>query len=265
MAPITAAGSSAASASRATSTHHTPSGWPSSAPAATCKARRVLPQPPAPVSVNSRTPPSSSPTWASSRRRPTKLVSSPGRLVVGMLSERNAVPALSCRQHPLGFFPTSAAGRSGRTLAIVSILKPRRLRFPRNSDGPHPIQRVGRAAMGAWDRRRPRTVALRCRNRWRSAATVHRQLNLGGHHATSHHSFSGGHSGGRRSYSRGGRRSRCWHGIGVRHGTSDRRYWRPTNLRSPFYRSFAGLPPESGRWPIFVVATRRCQTAPPRT
>ena len=85
--PATSAGS-ARGARGARSTNHTPPGHgqpsgapaPASTPAAAWSARRVLPTPPAPVSVTSARAASSRRTSASSRPRPTKLVSWRGRL-----------------------------------------------------------------------------------------------------------------------------------------------------------------------------------------
>ena len=75
-----AAGTSAPAASGARSTNQTPSGYPSMASAAACRARRVLPVPPVPVRVSSRVVARSRATSASSRSRPTKLVTCRGRL-----------------------------------------------------------------------------------------------------------------------------------------------------------------------------------------
>ena len=66
--------------------------------AAAWRARRVFPLPPAPVSVIRREVPSSRPTSATSRSRPTKLVSCRGRLLGRASSDRRA---------------GNAAGRSG--------------------------------------------------------------------------------------------------------------------------------------------------------
>ena len=63
-------------------------GTPSRASAAACRARRVLPVPPGPVRVSSRWAASSAATSASSRSRPTKLVSCRGRLCGSASSER---------------------------------------------------------------------------------------------------------------------------------------------------------------------------------
>ena len=71
---------SAGSASAASSTSHTPSGWSSSAARATCSANLVLPEPPAPVSVTSLAAGNSFAISASSRSRPMNDVSSTGRL-----------------------------------------------------------------------------------------------------------------------------------------------------------------------------------------
>ena len=67
-------------ASDASSTYQTPSGWRSLRSAAIWSARRVLPQPPEPVSVTSRFASSSSPTSRSSLVRPMNDVSCAGRL-----------------------------------------------------------------------------------------------------------------------------------------------------------------------------------------
>jgi hypothetical protein len=62
--------------SAATSTNHTPSGNARRTSAAACRASRVLPTPPAPVSVTSRDADSRPRTPASSSRRPTKVAGS---------------------------------------------------------------------------------------------------------------------------------------------------------------------------------------------
>ena len=77
----TVAATRSASLSGARSANHTPSPVPSSSPAATCSASRVLPAPPAPVSVTSRDPPTSSRTAASSASRPMKLDTGAGKLL----------------------------------------------------------------------------------------------------------------------------------------------------------------------------------------
>jgi hypothetical protein len=65
----------------ARSTNQTPSAVPSSCSAAACRARRVLPQPPAPASVTSREDVMSFPISFSSCSRPTNALSWPGRLL----------------------------------------------------------------------------------------------------------------------------------------------------------------------------------------
>ena len=81
---VTNAGSR--TASRAT--NQTPSGKSSAAVAATWSERRVFPVPPGPVSDSSRVPRSSSPASASSRSRPTNVVSWVGRLFGRASSDR---------------------------------------------------------------------------------------------------------------------------------------------------------------------------------
>ena len=88
-AAATAWGARAGSARGASSTSHTPSGYAGSTSAAARRARRVLPTPPAPVSVTRRWAPSSAATAASSRSRPTKLVSCRGRLFGSASSVRS--------------------------------------------------------------------------------------------------------------------------------------------------------------------------------
>ncbi len=73
-------GTSAGSASVASSTNQTPSMKSDSSRAATCSERRVFPQPPGPVSVTSLDESSSPMISSVSSLRPTKLVASPGRL-----------------------------------------------------------------------------------------------------------------------------------------------------------------------------------------
>jgi hypothetical protein len=82
-AAATAEATSAGSASAARETYRTPSRRAPPARAAASSARRVLPTPPGPVSVSSRAPRSRRLTSASSRSRPTKLVSGTGRLPGG--------------------------------------------------------------------------------------------------------------------------------------------------------------------------------------
>ena len=74
------------SPSRARSANHAPSPAPSASPAATCRARRVLPAPPAPVNVTSRQAPTSRRTSASSPSRPMKLDAGAGRLLRSVVS-----------------------------------------------------------------------------------------------------------------------------------------------------------------------------------
>ncbi len=73
-------GASAGSVSDAKSANQVPSGYACTSSPASSIARRVLPQPPAPVSVSSRVPSSSSRSSLISRSRPTKLVTCVGRL-----------------------------------------------------------------------------------------------------------------------------------------------------------------------------------------
>ena len=77
--------------SGARSANHTPSPDPSTSPAATCSANRVLPAPPAPVSVTSRERSTSRRTAASSASRPMKLDTCAGKLVrsPGLSSDRS--------------------------------------------------------------------------------------------------------------------------------------------------------------------------------
>jgi hypothetical protein len=87
--PATACVTRAGSASAASSVSHAPSGNPSSASAATWRARRVLPAPPVPVSVKSRVPPSRARASRISASRPTNDVSWAGRLCAKASRERN--------------------------------------------------------------------------------------------------------------------------------------------------------------------------------
>ena len=100
-------GTRAGSVSGASSTSHTPSGWASTASAAACRARRVLPVPPGPVSVSRRCVESRRATSASSRSRPTKLVSCTGQVVragVQAAQRREVGRQVRVQQlrHPLG-------------------------------------------------------------------------------------------------------------------------------------------------------------------
>src|SRR5215212_1240041 len=79
-ASATALGTSASSESGANSTSHTPSGYASRRSRDTSRARRVLPEPPAPVSVSSLLISSSRLTSSISRSRPMKLLLGAGRL-----------------------------------------------------------------------------------------------------------------------------------------------------------------------------------------
>ncbi len=80
-APTTACGRSSRSESEANPAHHAPSSNPSATWFATSSARRVLPEPPGPVRVRRRVPPSRPLTSAISQLRPTKLLSSSVRLL----------------------------------------------------------------------------------------------------------------------------------------------------------------------------------------
>ncbi len=71
------------SASGASSTSQAPSPWPSTRSPARCSISRVLPVPPTPTSVTSRSRSSAPRIWRSSRERPTNEVSSGGRFVRG--------------------------------------------------------------------------------------------------------------------------------------------------------------------------------------
>ena len=71
---------SAGSLTSASSTTHAPPGNPRTRSVAARIASRVLPTPPGPTRLTSRAPASFDRTSASSRRRPTKLVASAGRL-----------------------------------------------------------------------------------------------------------------------------------------------------------------------------------------
>ena len=71
IAEATASATSAASVTVSSSTHQTPSGHCSAWSAATCAASRVLPEPPAPVSVTNRSPRSRSRTAMRSASLPT--------------------------------------------------------------------------------------------------------------------------------------------------------------------------------------------------
>ena len=76
-----AAAARSPSCSGARSTNHTPSPDPSASPAAACSPSRVLPAPPAPVSVTRRDPSSRRWTSASWASRPMKLDACAGRLL----------------------------------------------------------------------------------------------------------------------------------------------------------------------------------------
>ena len=76
----TAAGNRCASPNPPSSTSQTPSGKRSKSPAATSKARRVLPVPPGPVSVTRRNWSNRARTAAISAWRPMKLLNKTGRL-----------------------------------------------------------------------------------------------------------------------------------------------------------------------------------------
>src|SRR5215208_2456292 len=83
-AEATACGTRSGSESGASSTHHTPSSKQSTISVASTRAKRVLPEPPAPVRVSRRVLSANTPlSSAISRSRPTKLVSCRGRLFFG--------------------------------------------------------------------------------------------------------------------------------------------------------------------------------------
>ena len=90
-ASATARGTSDGSLTGASSTSQTPSPRSSSTSAAAWRARRVFPDPPAPVSVTRRPVPSSPTTSASSSTRPTNGLSEAGRLLgsSGLSSDRS--------------------------------------------------------------------------------------------------------------------------------------------------------------------------------
>ncbi len=77
----TAWGTRSGSESGASSTSHTPSSYSSTNAEATARARRVLPEPPGPVSVSKRASASRPSTSEISRSRPTRPVSWRGRLL----------------------------------------------------------------------------------------------------------------------------------------------------------------------------------------
>ncbi len=110
MASPSAGPTASGSASGASSTHHAPSGKQSSRSAAVCAASRVLPQPPAPVSVSSRVSLRAAAMSSSSCSRPTKLVSCSGRLFGSASSERSG---------------SALAGRSGWFSAKTCSGRPR--------------------------------------------------------------------------------------------------------------------------------------------
>ena len=91
---------SAPSATAANSTHHTPSGTSLKVSAASCMAKRVLPQPPAPVSVTSRCCRIACSNCCNSSTRPTKLDRRTGRLVGSAPNERrggkSATASMGC-------------------------------------------------------------------------------------------------------------------------------------------------------------------------
>ncbi len=82
MALATAAGTWPGSDTGASSTKKVPPVRSSASRAATSTARRVLPDPPAPVTVTRRQDRTSEPTSACSASRPTKLLRYVGRLLV---------------------------------------------------------------------------------------------------------------------------------------------------------------------------------------
>lgn len=127
-----------ASESAASPTHHTPSSNRSARPEATASARRVLPLPPAPVSVTSRAsvPRRLRRSWISPSR-PTKLVNCNGSLVCGGgLEPRSAGNSMS---RPRSASDTSRDGRveSGMSRSCSqSILFSGIIYTPRRSRGP---------------------------------------------------------------------------------------------------------------------------------
>ena len=95
----------------ARSTHHTPPGKRSSTSAPTRAASLVLPTPPEPVSVTSRSRPSSSASAASSATRPISGVVSAGRLCRYVSSVRNA-PSTTTRSGCVSNHSCSGRSRS---------------------------------------------------------------------------------------------------------------------------------------------------------
>ena len=87
-----AAATALSSETAASSTSQTPSPDPSSSSAASCRLNRVLPHPPAPVSVTRRQDATRARTSVSSRSRPMNVASWAGRLFgsAGLPSERSA-------------------------------------------------------------------------------------------------------------------------------------------------------------------------------
>src|SRR5215472_2331538 len=101
------------SSMEARDTSQTPSGKPRAISAAARKASRVLPAPPLPVSVNSRVVVRRRLTSLSSLRRPTKLVSSAGRLLGRDLTGMPAISAGDYTSARLGALALLIVG-SGR-------------------------------------------------------------------------------------------------------------------------------------------------------
>jgi hypothetical protein len=124
MACATACGTRAGSETGASSTHQTPSPNSDASREATASASRVLPLPPGPVRVSSRTfPVRSSSSSATSRSRPTKLVNCSGILPCGGSPDRR-----SRGKSINGPRPSSGPSPGGR---IASDIRPCSLRFSR--------------------------------------------------------------------------------------------------------------------------------------
>ena len=127
------------------------------APAATCSARRVLPTPPAPVSVSRRVAAEQArATAASSRSRPTKLVSWSGQVVRGQGGDEAIAGAMS---------GLDEAGRLGVVAQGLPDLADGHLedRLRDGRVGPHPGHQLvfGREAPGALDKETQHGIRLR--------------------------------------------------------------------------------------------------------
>jgi hypothetical protein len=112
-ATATVCGTSCGSARAASSTSQAPSAYSGKTASATCKARRVLPTPPGPVSVSRGLQPSRRRSSAKSRSRPMKLVSWYGRLWPGRCGAGGSVGVGSAVGAPARRLAPSSIARSG--------------------------------------------------------------------------------------------------------------------------------------------------------